>query len=116
MKIILFTILLLCYTLVSVSQNTSDSIKLLPVNIHQTELINVFYDNYNNKFVIENNTLQNQIFTFGIFNITGTCIKEIQCETNNLRNVEIPIELYSGMYIINISNKFIKYTKKFIVR
>ncbi len=118
MNKILFTLCFLCFALYGISQNFSnDSTKSISTNnIQQTEPITVFYDNFNNKFVIENNSRQDQIFTFGIYNITGTCIKEIQCETNNIKNIEIPVQLYSGIYIVNISNKFLKYTKKFIVR
>lgn len=118
MKNILLTILFLCYTIVSISQNiSSDSTKSLSINnSQQIEMVNVYYDNFNNKFVIANNTKQDQIFTFGIYNITGICIKEMKCETESLKDIEIPIELYSGIYIINISNKSLKYTKKFIIR
>ncbi len=118
MKTIYTLVLFLCFSFVVISQSIpTDSLKSFYYNnVQQNEPVNVFYDNFNNKFVIENSTLQNQIFTFSIYNITGTCIKEIQCETNNFRNLEIPIQLYSGMYIVNISNKTVKYTKKFIIK
>jgi len=119
MKNAIFTLCFLCIVLSGISQNFSnDSIKSSAISTSNQiiEPINVYYDNFNNKFVVINNTKQNQIFIFSIYNITGICIKEIRCETESLKDIEIPFELFSGIYIINISNNSLKFTKKFIVR
>lgn len=114
-------ILLFCFVSISltgISQNSSsENIKSpLASVIQQTEPVNVYYDTENDKFVIENNSLQNRNFTFGIYNITGTPIKQFQIETNTGKNSEIQIELNAGIYIVNITEKSFSYTKKFIIR
>lgn len=101
----------------SSQNNSSESIKSpLASTIQQTDPVNVYYDAENDKFVIENNSLQNRNFIFGIYNITGTPIKQFQVETNIGKDFEIPIELNAGIYIVNITDKSFSYTKKFIVR
>ncbi len=117
-----FLVLLFCLfgiSFTSISQNnSSESIKSTLVSgyIQQVEPINVYYDADNDKFIIENNTTQNHNFIFGIYNITGTPIKQFQIETINSKSFEIPIELGAGIYIINITDKSFSYTKKFIIR
>ena len=81
----------ICIVFSGISQNSSsDSLKsVFAANItQQSELVNVFYDALNDKFVIENNTKQPHNFNFGIYNITGTLIKEIQCEIQNGKNFD----------------------------
>lgn len=116
-KVLLF-LLFIGITFSGFSQNYTDSLKS-GVNsgiYQQTDPLNVFYDATNDKFVIENNTKQFHNFNFGIYNITGTPIKEFQLESLNGKNSEIPIELNAGIYIVNITDKSFSYTKKFIIR
>lgn len=115
---ILLSLLFFGISYSGISQNNTDSLKS---NINsgfyqQSEPLNVFYDATNDKFVIENNTKQFHNFNFGIYNITGTPIKEYQLECLNGKSSEIPIELNAGIYIVNITDKSYTYTKKFIIR
>ena len=118
-KTLIITFLLTSITFIGKSQNYSqDSLKYsISSNIsQQIEPLNIFYDAVNDKFVIENNSKQNHNLNFGIYNITGTPIKQYQLETLSSKTLEIPIELNSGIYIVNVTDKSYTFTKKFIIR
>jgi hypothetical protein len=115
-------LLIICFTNISFSgisqNNNSDSLKsTFASNLNQlNEPLNLYYDALNNKFVIDNNTKQNHNFYIGIYNITGSPIKQFQFETLNGKSSEIPIELSAGIYIITLTDKSFSYTKKIIIR
>jgi hypothetical protein len=89
---------------------------VLTYTYQQTESINVYYDNLNSRFVIENNTKQIHNFYIGIYNLTGTPIQETKKECMMGKNIEIPINLNPGLYIINVIDKPIVFTKKIIIQ
>jgi len=82
----------------------------------QTESINVFYDAINAKFVIENNTKQIHTFYIGIYNLTGTPVLETKKECMIGKNIDIPVGLNPGLYIVNVIDKPIIFTKKVIIQ
>lgn len=107
-----------CFT--AVSQNLSADSDLKPgttgYTFVQTETIDVYYDNENYKFVIQNNSKQIRYFTLGIYNLTGTPVKETKCECINGKTFDIPVTLNPGLYIVNVTDKQLSFTKKFLIK
>jgi hypothetical protein len=98
---------------------STDSIlrpNVLTYTYQQTESVNVYYDELNSKFVIENNTKQIHNFYIGIYNLTGTPIQEMKRECIMGKNIDIPINLNPGLYIINVIDKPIVFTKKILIQ
>ena len=116
----IFTLLLAISALTGLSQSASiDSILKPGVSTYtfqQTESVNIFFDSYNSKFVIENNTKQIHNFFIGIYDLTGNPIVETRMECITGKNIDIPVNLKPGLYIINVVDKPIVYTKKIVIR
>jgi len=96
------------------SQNQEDSI--VSPKILNSESLNINFNNFNNKFILESTYKSEQNLLFKLYNITGDCIKILNCEIESGKAIEIPNDLYSGIYIVVIENKNIKLTKKFLVK
>ena len=119
MKNILFLFTWFCF-FTGYSQNTSDDSILRPgvssYTFQQTESINIFYDVNTDQFVIENNTKQIHNFFVGIYDLTGNPVIETRMECLTGKNVILSIDLKPGLYIINVVDKPIVYTKKIVIR
>ena len=101
------------------AQNASNDSILKPniatYTFQQTESVNIFFDSNNSKFVIENNTRQFHNFFVGIYDLTGNPILETKIECYTGKNIDIPVNLRPGLYIINVVDKPFVYTKKIVI-
>ena len=115
-------LILICvlFSYISYSQSAAIDSVLRPgvstYTFQQTESVNIFYDSYNSKFVIENNTKQIHNFFIGIYDLTGNPIRETKMECLTGKNIELDVYLKPGLYIINVVDKPIVYTKKIVIR
>ena len=120
MRKVYVVLFLSCISLYGFAQSASvDSVSKSNISSYtfqQTEPVNVYYDALNSKFVVENNTKQIHNFYIGIYNLTGTAIQETKKECLIGKDVDIPISLNPGLYIINVIDKPIVFTKKFIIQ
>lgn len=120
MRKIYVVLFLICISFLGYAQSAIvDSILKPNVSTYtfqQTESVNVIYDDINAKFIIENNTRQMHNFYIGIYNLTGTPIFETKKECMIGKNIDFPVTLNPGLYIINVVDKPIVFTKKFIIQ
>lgn len=120
MRKIYITLISVCFSIATFAQSASADSVLKPsvssYTYQQTEIVNIFYDDINAKFIVENNTRQMHNFFIGIYNLTGTPVLEIKKDCMMGKDIEIPIELKPGLYIVNVVDKPIVFTKKFLIK
>jgi hypothetical protein len=120
MKQIFGFILFLGISVSALSQGASGDSILKPnvtfYTFQQTETVNIYFNNVGSKFIIENNTKQIHTFSIGIYDLAGNPILETRNECLIGKNIELPVDLNPGLYIVNVSDKTIVYTKKFLIR
>ena len=120
MKQIYGLILFLGISVSALSQGASGDSILKPnvtfYTFQQTETVNVYYNNISSKFIVENNTKQIHNFFVGIYDLAGNPILETKNECLTGKTLEIPLDLNPGLYIVNVVDKSIVFTKKILIR
>ena len=120
MRKIYVTIISVCFSIAGFAQSASNDSTIRPsissYTYQQTESVNIFYDAFNSKFVIENNTKQIHNFFIGVYNLTGTPVLEIKKECMIGKEVDVPVDIKPGLYIVNIVDKPFVFTKKFLIQ
>jgi hypothetical protein len=120
MRKIYVTLVFVCFSMIVFSQSASNDSTLRPnipsYTYQQNDIVNIYYDALNAKFVIENNTRQIHNFFIGVYNLTGTPVLEIKKECMIGKEIDIPVDIKAGLYIVNVVDKPFVFTKKFIIQ
>jgi hypothetical protein len=108
-----FLIAILVLVTIQVKAQGSDSLKVSNSTPLFSENTAAFYDKLSAKIVVSP-LRENENYKIELFDITGISIRSEELYTT-VKNIEIPIWLKSGIYILIIRNKQSNLTRKFRV-